>query len=332
MRFAMTSTLLLAAAFVHAEPPPLVSVDDLKQMFKDAKYGDVVKETTRQIGLTGPSAASVDKFAVLSLRGESQLRLKQVLPAADSFAKAAKETKEPKDASIARATEVLLKKSPALSYTPKPTKADAKPAPIGVVEDADRKKAFEALWVDEWAAVSPKLEKFKEEKSLPAVMDAVKLVGAAHAIDVAAHGDATDSAAAMTALGDHAREIIGAAMKSMMSRVGEIQTVADKQQTQTGRAPGGGGILVATKRGLYSNDIKELKGIIDTCNKIAPASKELATAMGEDATKFDDVKKQSEEVAGRAKEVLDADYGNSGQATGGNAGGRGYAPGRPAGR
>ena len=332
MRLAMTSALLLSAAFVYAELPPLVSIDELKQMFKDGKYAEVVKETTRQAAQTGPSAASIDKFAVLTLKGESQIRVKQAGPAAESFAKAAKEAKDPKEASLARATELLLKKSPTLAYLPKPTKGDtAKPTPISVVEEADRKKAFEALWTDEWATVSPKLEKFKAEKSLPPVMDAVKLVGSVRAIDVAAHGEATESAAAMTDLGDHARTMINEALTTMMSRIATIETEANKtQNTQIG--DGGGGVFISTKRGLYSPDTKELKGIIDTCGKIAPASAELAAATGEEASKFDDVKTKSEEVAARAKEVLDADYGNGGSTTGSRPGGnnnKGNRPNRP---
>src|SRR5882724_3533710 len=100
------------------EAPP--SEAQLQQMFKDGDFQGVALKATRVLQIKGEAAKGYNRPKVLMLKGEAQLRLKQVSQALDAFAAAAKEASDPKEAATATATEMLVRKSPGLKYTVRP--------------------------------------------------------------------------------------------------------------------------------------------------------------------------------------------------------------------
>src|SRR3954468_16207407 len=95
------------------------SVAQLQQLMQAQKYNDVIREAQRILRLRPDALANVDKGQVQMLKGEAHLALKQQGPATQAFQEAAKESKDPDQASLAQATVTLIKKSPGLVYRPK---------------------------------------------------------------------------------------------------------------------------------------------------------------------------------------------------------------------
>ena len=95
------------------ENPPLPSGDELRQQFDSGDYTGVLRGIGRVLALNPAklSEGGYDRFDLLMLRGESQLRLKQTSAALLTFHQAAKETKDPQQASVALATESLVRRS-----------------------------------------------------------------------------------------------------------------------------------------------------------------------------------------------------------------------------
>src|SRR5213082_2469147 len=136
--FFLRSSWALAA---ETKPPAGPSAEQLHQMFNQGNYADVLKQLRAVLALK--DAPGYDQYDLLTLKGETLLRMKVDTEAADSFRDAAKIAKSPDQASLARATELLLRRSHNEAYTPK--QRDSKspstmPAsPIAVINLESRK-------------------------------------------------------------------------------------------------------------------------------------------------------------------------------------------------
>jgi hypothetical protein len=125
--------------------------------------------------------------------------------AMDAFSQASRATDDPQKQAVARATEILIRRSKPLGYVPRTARAGGceprvakAPAaaapkaqasqPIPIMEAADRKQAFAALFADEFAVVDPKVKAATKSNALPPVIDAIKSVGDLRAVEIAANG------------------------------------------------------------------------------------------------------------------------------------------------
>src|SRR3954462_13973182 len=102
----LCSAIALAA---HTKPPAGPSAEQLHQMFNQGNYADVLKQLRAVLAVK--DAPGYDQYDLQTLKGETLLRMKVDTEAADSFRDAAKVAKSPEQASLARATELLLRRS-----------------------------------------------------------------------------------------------------------------------------------------------------------------------------------------------------------------------------
>src|SRR4051812_40079846 len=175
--------LVLASPYSLAQSstdaPP--SVEQLKALLAQQKYQDVIRGVARNLALKGPAAQSVDRYAMLMLRGEAYLRTRAVPPAVEAFAAAEKETTDASKRDLARANQILLKKSKPQGYLPRPSPT-SKPAAIPIAEEADRKAAWAALLNDELTAAAPKVKAATAGNSLNPIIDVARTLGDLHAV------------------------------------------------------------------------------------------------------------------------------------------------------
>src|SRR5437763_13108328 len=102
----LCSSVALAA---DTKAPGGPSAEQLHQMFNQGNYPDVLKQLRAVLAVK--DAPGYDQYDLLTLKGETPLRMKVDTEAADSFRDAAKVAKSPEQASLARATELLLRRS-----------------------------------------------------------------------------------------------------------------------------------------------------------------------------------------------------------------------------
>ena len=308
MKLALISGVLIGSSFIlaaaPANPPP--TMDQIQGLYSKGDYDGTLRDIAHAMSLGGKAAESYDKHDLLVLRGEAELRLKQPSPAAVAFHQAAKETKDDDQAASARATEILIKKSRQLQYTPKTVEKGKKPEPIDIVPADKRKDAMIALYTDELAAVTPRIRAAKEATSLTAIVSALKEVNARNLadLDIAAHGNNEATKQALTDLKDHASELMSKALDKLGKEVDRITSRAGEMVSgQRGNYRTGVTQDVSHQRGLSAGDPQELKQIEQTATQIAVAAQELVAALG-DKTAANDIIEQANDVKDKAEKTL----------------------------
>jgi hypothetical protein len=314
-----------AGAATAAPAGDLPTIEQLKAQLAEGKHAEVLKHVAKLLGLRGEHAKAYDRYELLCLRGEAALRGKANSMAIEAFGQAARATTDPEKQAVARATEVLIRRAKPLGYVPRvapqpapPRKVDAAaPAaarapgaqPIPIIEEADRTRAFAALFADEFATVEPKVKTATKAAGLPPVIDAIKSIGDLRAIEVAATGSSDKTKTITGDLGAHAHQLISGTLRPMSSRVEQCwesasrATVAEGSDGTRYRRPG--------MWGLTSTEQNDLKAIIATCEKVQPVAGELAQVT-ERAELIADAQ-QAQKLHARAVEVLTFDYPNSGR-------------------
>lgn len=334
MRTALRLLVILtsfAARLVAAEPPPLPSQADLHQLFDEAKYALVLQGLQRILVLKGAAAEPYDRHDLLRLKGETYLRTKAQVPAAQAFTDAAAAAKDDTASGLDRATALLVKRSsPQQTYTPKPKPRDAAAKapladPIPIVEAELRKKALAALFEDERAAAEPKVSAAARATQLAPALDALVLLHELRVLEVAATGGDDGTKKLVVKLGTHASELMADAVKSIGRDVdlveknanqsfqvtqyaGEAQVRTSPAAPQSPRGPMTRIEPRWRKRGLTQQDTQTLRTALVTLDKVVTACKELADATGEGAKNFDAVRAAAVDGARTAERVLNEDY------------------------
>jgi hypothetical protein len=316
LRRSLLLTLLLASPLLGQAANSLPTVDQLKAQL-DSNPQEVLRGVSRLLALKGAAAQQYDRYELFSLRGEASLRSKAMPAAAEAFAAAAKETTDADKKAIARANEILIRKSKNTGYAPKPPRPGAAPstrpfmALIPIIKPDDRKMAIEALLNDEMTAAAPKIKAADNAQALPPIIEAAKLLGDLNALETTAYGKADQSKQIAENVGKRAHFMIDNALKTMSKRTEDCWASASRKQYTTdnyGNRDYQPGML-----GLTSNEANTLKEVIATTEKVVPVATDLATVtgsaeLGTDAT-------TAQKLHERAREVLDFDYPNSGRYT-----------------
>jgi hypothetical protein len=256
-------------------------MQEIQALFDAGDYNGVLRDVAHVLTLGGKAGEPYDKYELLVLRGETQLRLKLAPSAAAAFKQAAAQTKDVQKAAMATATDLLIRRSPQLQYTPRKTGGGQHAEPIGIVDAKSRKQAMEALYVDERDAAAEAMAQGKKAVSLPQIAAAVKAIQAHSlvALDRATRGNVDDVKEATGDLRARTRELILAALDQMTRQEADISNAADKLiRIPSGRA---GEPDMMQRRGLQGSDHQNLVAIVQNCKQIAQASVELMSVLSD---------------------------------------------------
>jgi len=299
---------LMAAFFVlrfatlsGAEPQPLPTMPEIQKLFDDKLYAEALRAVSRITSLR-QIPSDYDKYALLTLKAECHVRLRQHPLAVDGFEKAADATDDERARCVSLATALLLKKSTGFAYKPKSV-ADGKPVePIDVIEPEPRKQALAALFEDEWKAKQAALKRARQSGSLPQLSSAVEIVSELRTLELAATGKDERCKDAVAEIVDAAADAIAAALPKMDAAVREIDRRA--MEVIINEKEGWSG-----PRGLTSNDMQELRTIMGSCEKTAQAIDAL-TRIADVGTRprLKDLRREAELVFESAKTTLTRDY------------------------
>jgi hypothetical protein len=313
-------TLVAVLVFLSVSRPAagaeaLPTAAEIHELFDQGKYPQVLQKLQRVLILKGAAAKPYDRHDLLRLRGETQLRLKTPVPAAQSFAEAAEATDDAAAVAVDRATALLIKRSQQQAYTPKNNGKGKAPETIPIIEPESRKKAMAALFEDELTAAGPKLKSVADAKQLSVILDAVPFIRDLRSLELAATEKDERTKKVLGELGTHARELLAKAVKDEGKRVDDIEKTANEtvQIQDYGRDPksNGRGTTIQTewkKRGLNRNDAGTLRDSLALMEKVAGACREMTDAIGDKSTDFAPVRADVEKVAKKADSVLNTDY------------------------
>ena len=312
-----------------ADAEPLPSTSELHKRFDDGQYQPLLAALNRVLQLKGDPAKPYDRVELELLRGNTYLQLKQqtsALQAFDEAVKAISEQTSPALANEAIATRALVKRSQALSYTPKSSTAGAAKG-ISLLDMGQRKEAFTALLADTQAEVAAKAKAAAASKSLPPIVAGINSIAELCAIELMATGVDTASSALASQLSTQGMKLMDDAVHAAGDRAKTIDQEANvlhadaKQQQQnapnTGTNPksktGARQVVVAGtttyhKQGLNSNQSRELTNIIDTCKKVSSAAKDFATIDKQQTAGFQAIVTSADACAKEAAATLSADY------------------------
>lgn len=292
------------------------SIDDIRQLVSDGKHREALQKLSRVLALKGDAAGQYDRHELLRLKAESHLNIKDTAAAASAFAAAAKEA--PDDAARAqdKASELVVKRSKNLQFTPKPAKKGGKTGPFDITTMESRKEAFAALLEEEKAAAGPALKNAKAAKSLPPIVDGLKKVGDLRMLELAATGADAEATKLIEGLAGQAHKLMDQAVQDMTSLVNDVERSANDVQPVAvpARGPGGRGSILyqsAKRRGLTTRDTQDLKRTIADLEKLVPIARDLAESVGEAGKQFEKVADDGETVGNQAQKVLTTDYGDT---------------------
>jgi hypothetical protein len=310
------ASIVAPLARVHAAAPTTQQIQD---DYDSKQYQQVIRDVAQALPLTADPSKGYDKSALLALKGESHLQLRQYSPAVQAYDAASKEASDPQTAAIYRALSVLIHKSTAGQYQPRqPTTrpvdaAGGKPAPIDIIDMNSRGDAMGALLADETKVMTARVEPLKNQNSLAPLMDGIKQLGDLHAVELAVTGKDETSGQLMSPIAGRAADLMTQQLTLMSANVGKLQKEATQPGNTVQTSPYGMGAGAVSQRGLNSSEINSLNDVIDTANKIIAACDDFTKAMQTSASPFDSVKTTATALVKHANDVLHADY--SGTAT-----------------
>ena len=297
---------------VAAVSPAVVEIQsDLAQK----QYAAAIRLASKLLALRGDAASGFSRFQVTMLKGDAQAGAHALAAARTTYHDAIRETPDPHEKALATWTVELFRQAKGTTYVPHMAAAAGAPAngPIDLLDPDSRKTAFAALLDDQLSILGPKLKEAAGSPSLPQILPVVKQVQSLAELDEIASGTDARTSAAAGALLDHARNLMSNALKGMWTRTGDIYSSATQVVTSNGGAVLVNGQAVqqtiTSQNGLTTSNANELRAMIDTCGKIRDAATVFAPlSHGTDDKDWGAILNDATRVAGRARDVLTANY------------------------
>lgn len=262
------ATMVAGSAWGQGAAGPLPTMKDLQQMYTTGSYRLCLQQIYRVQNLRPDLAKDYDSIALLLLRGNCLLGLRDRSSALIAFTSA--EEKGDGDQKIeARATRVLLTATPTLAYQPKGTGADGK---IDVINPEDRKRAMMALCRDRLDGVAQQVAKVQSAAVLEPLVGILPQVLDMAALEKTGSGKIELMAPLARSVGDRARALIGSAVSEVAARDNRISQVAGTllaSGTGASVSPSGSSSWTFVERaGLNPDDRATLRQDIDFLTRV----------------------------------------------------------------
>jgi hypothetical protein len=294
-------------------PATQPSVDEVQQLIDQKQYPAAVKAAGKLLSLHGQAAAGIDRFQVTMLKGYAQAGMKSISTAVMTFKSAKKETKDDNEIALADWTADLFHIADSTIFMSKTAGPQQKHGPFDLLNTDQRKQAFGALLDDNLAALQPKLKSAVVAQNIPQIWPVIQQVMDLDRLDVIANGSDEKTTEMSSALLEHARNLLSNALKTDWARVSDIDTHANTTVSVPTLTNIGGQVVtqeMTHKVGLTGDNQSELKNIISVCGKIHDAA-EAFISISKSDKEWSSVLSDADRVAGRASDVLSADYGTN---------------------
>lgn len=296
------------AAARDAEAPPTPA--EIRRHIDAGNGAEALRLVSRLLALRGKQAQTLDRHELLVLKAEAHLRNRSANAAALAFKQAAKETSDREKAAVARCTELLIRRSRNLAYTPKhpPGGNGAAPAEIDIVAPKTRQLALQALLADEMAELADRVKAAKATRTLPPALKAMQAARELATLELAANGSADQVNGIVEELKQSKKDLLGKIMEKTTRRVDQIAEMAnDKEPVRQVLPDGYGGFNIAIvdrRRGIRGQDVVVLKALADTCDEVAAGARAVAEASGSDEAEVEDLVNDAEDLRMHIRRML----------------------------
>ena len=297
-----------AARPAAGQPDPLPTVEDVRKQLAAGDAAEALKQVNRLLLLRGKAAEGFDKYELLTLKGDAHLKLRAGEAAAAAFRQAAAATEDPQQQAVARATELLVKRSKNLAYTPKKSARGQKAEPVDVANPDSRQKALAALFVDEVGPLVPKVEAAARANTVGPMIQAMAAAREVQFLEQAANGSADQVGGMIETLADAGEEMLGKVVEKGTKRVDRITALANETEHVRQIIPTSYGayrtVTIPRRRGIRSDDVTELKNIVDACDEVVAQANALAEASGAEAESLEDLTDSAEDLKVHVQRML----------------------------
>jgi hypothetical protein len=292
-------------------PPPLPTMDELRQMYDDGDYQAAVQQIARVLRLRGAAAQPYDRDTLLLLRGKTLLALDDPRAAKRSFEEAQKSA-QTDIAMTAHGYFTLLSRSKLAVYT----RRTGDHAQINFADPKNQVEAFNALLDDELPAFQNDAAAAAKANNLnPAIALVPKVLDLA-GVEYAATGKCERVQPIAKDVGVHARELIKNELDAQDQKISAIEKMANQLIDTGGYGSGRRGRRGwwwnnnVTRRGLVSDEREDLYQLVEYLQKIQDTTQRgqaVAKAVNGDTAAWDALLQQAEQVKNHAQYVLDAE-------------------------
>jgi hypothetical protein len=244
--------LVLLAMVAASDAPRQPSLEDIRGDFAKAEYRAALDKINKVVFSTR-EMPPVERFELLMMKGECQLQLTDRLGASSSFKAAAKVAGNLGEFAAARATALIIDRSPMGKFNP-PFGSGEKP--IDIVPADSRKKAMASLQREIWSRSQPAIDAALRANTFPPIEAAGTPMIDAYLLEVAVTGGAQETGKTMRDLGAHAFRLMQADVKRAAWRVEQFNLLANSTEDH-GR-----------RRGVHTLERGELRDMLPYLVKI----------------------------------------------------------------
>jgi hypothetical protein len=246
-----------APATLPAAQPVRDGFDDIRAELAAGNPRAALQTIARR--LREPRLAPSQRYALLMLRGDALVRLRQRSGALDAFRSALRSADaadaDPPLVLDARAMVELFGSTNGWAYR------SASGETFDLIESASRRSAVRAMFEDRLLAARSRVEAAKRAPTLGPMIDLLPELGALLALEHAGTGGTERSVPLLRGLGEHALDLIGRELQRLGERVDELEDLANEPVFFDRYA-------VPGRRGLHSNERRELVELIAYVERI----------------------------------------------------------------
>jgi hypothetical protein len=288
----------------------LPTAAELRQMRDAGQYHICLQQIGRVLRLGGGAGKGYDRYDLLLLRGDCLLHLEDPATAKLAYAAAA-QSPVAEQARAGRATALLIQRSTKMTYVPK-TGNDTGDG-INIASAENRTKAMAALLRDELRASEGDINRATAAENLVPIQQVLPKLADLYAVERTATGGDTSTRPILKAVGERARTLIDQELGLQEQATAAIQERANQHVAAPAVAVAGGGAWWwggDVRRGLYTDDRRELRDLIDYLLRIEETVKlgrQIAVSFDGDTKPWDPLIERASKVVQHAQDVLEAE-------------------------
>jgi hypothetical protein len=303
----LTAALIGPGPFARAQPAlpaPSPAVAEAQKAFDAGDYRGVLQKSSQAMSLRESPLPAADRYALLMLRGESLLRLKERTYAIDAFEAASRAAgrEQIKPAALAKADAQIISRSQGSVYRPA-NGGDG----IDIVNPASRQKAMKAAFDDGMAEKLPAIKSALEGTQLPPMLALVPALGDLYVLESAATGgDPKKTTEILKSFGAHARALMGTELARVDKRIDNLSDLANSLISSDGVWAS-----QIDRRGLWTPERNELSDLIDYTKQIRQAAqrgRQIALTFGVSGENWDPVIAEAGTVLDHGEELWNHRY------------------------
>ncbi len=300
--FSLSLVLLISSPLQAQNPPPMPTMDDLRQMYQAKQYRVCLQQIARVVRQANLQDSQWDKYALMLMRADCLLHLDDGAAARQMYEQAEQSPDEMQWAR-GRAMAYLVSRSPGFKYTPR-----AGGATIDITQDANQASAMQALLADDLQSPAG-LRRAMDAQNIEPVVEFVPQVQNLYALELVATGKTDQVQPMVREVGQHARDLIQREINTIGQKMQNIQ--GSSAQSAGGQPMEAGGAWwvdpAVVRRGLFPEErqyLNQVGGYLERIAQTAQRGQKLSMRLGGEADAWGALVTQTQQLQNQAQQIL----------------------------